>query len=47
MFAYSLDIVDMAGNRLLVKKQPLARLEPEPGEAESPEEKEMIWIEDF
>lgn len=42
-----MEIVDMAGNRLILEKQPLERLRPQIGDAESQEEKGTVWIEDF
>jgi len=44
--AYSLEISDIAGNRLERKKEPLKPPEPEKAEEELPEKKE-VWVEDF
>jgi hypothetical protein len=44
---YSLEVRDMAGNRLQVERQPIEQPEPESVERKLPEEKTEIWIEDF
>jgi hypothetical protein len=44
---YSLEVGDIAGNRLRMEQQPLKRSEPESVERDVPEEKAKIWIEDF
>lgn len=44
MLAYSLEVRDIAGNRLRIEKQPLKLLKPEVTE---PEKKKDEWIEDF
>lgn len=44
VLAYSLEVRDIAGNRLRIEKQPLKLLKPEVTE---PEKKKDEWIEDF
>jgi hypothetical protein len=44
---YSLEVPDMAGNRLQIERQPLERPEPESVGAKAAEGKKEIWIEDF
>jgi hypothetical protein len=44
---YSLEVRDMAGNRLQIERQPLERPEPESVGAKAAEGKKEIWIEDF
>lgn len=44
--AYSLEVRDIAGNRLQIVQQPLKRPEPEATEVE-PEKKRDEWVEDF
>ena len=46
LLAYSLEVRDVAGNRLQVEKEPLRPPQPEGIEA-TPEEKPEVWIEDF
>ena len=46
-FSYSLEVRDIAGNRLEMEKQSLKRPETEGIEAEPAEEKRKVWVEDF
>ncbi|MBW2569543.1 MAG: gliding motility-associated C-terminal domain-containing protein [Deltaproteobacteria bacterium] len=46
MFTYSLEVRDIAGNRLQIEKQPLKPLKVEVTEVES-EKKKDEWVEDF
>lgn len=46
VLAYSLEVRDIAGNRLLIERQPLKLLKPEVTEVE-PEKKRDEWVEDF
>ena len=47
LLTYSLEVNDVAGNRLRVEKQALKRAEPEVIQAKPAEEKRKVWIEDF
>ncbi|MHC4474131.1 MAG: hypothetical protein ACYTEL_00700 [Planctomycetota bacterium] len=44
---YSLEVNDVAGNRLRVEKEPLRRPVPEKIEVKPSEEKRKVWVEDF
>ena len=44
---YSLEVRDMAGNRLQIERQSIERPEPESVETKAPEGKKEIWVEDF
>ena len=44
MLTYSLEVSDIAENRLLIKRQPLKCSEPKVTE---PEKKKDDWVEDF
>ena len=44
---YSLEVNDVAGNRLRVEKEPLRRQAPEKIEARPSKAREKVWVEDF
>ena len=44
MFTYSLEVRDIAGNRLQIERQPLKYPEPKITE---PDKKKDEWVEDF
>jgi hypothetical protein len=47
LLTYSLEVRDIAGNRLQIEKEPLKPLAPETPEIGPSEKKEKIWVDDF